>query len=391
MEGTLREKLQQKAKLLFPATFAHSIEEIASINILFPKKKLKHLLFLCVLFVSYFSYIIDGLLFAFIDTPFLPLPRKAFGPLNYVAHLLFGLVFTELCSTRLYITLLHLKKGKDRIRWYAFAKSISKHDYPKTFAVSQFAFLELYTTAPILYLTNSLVKLLYERCLLIDLLVNVLWMLDTCFLVRYTLMDMPFLYMTACTCYLRVKSKFQDFIFLVQRTKETPDHSPIGQIQHEYKQLIQTVSDVNQLIKLLMLQNNLLIVPFLSTIIVISISQTHNAVQLIIKWSIFVPASVYALRGIILTAVLANIDFKSKNLYKEIASSITRGHVKHINSKRRLQWMMEDLSCNRNQLLMREYTGKVTQMDVCESLIGVMQFTMLLIEFSRQFSSSSII
>lgn len=388
----LKDKSHRVAKILFPAVYASSIDKMASIIVLFPNKSnMKHVTRLLFMFTCYMFYLIDGLLFPLVDTQLLPLPREAYGRLKHVAHVLYGCAFAELISTRIYLCIQHWKLGKENINWYALTRDINSHDRPKLFAIFRLVFFELYISAPILYFGNQVVKLFFERSLAIDVLVNVTWIMTTILLTRFTLMDMPLLYMIASSCYLQVQSKLQQLNSSVQQIDEHLDQSVVSPIVTQYKNLMKMVFDVNTLVKLLMFQNNLLVVPFISSLIVIAIAQTDNLVQVALKVSIFAPASVYTVRGIILTAILARVDFQSKILYRKIMSSIARGNIRRLQSKIRLQQIMDDLSSSRNHLLMREYTGKVTQMDVYENAVKVVQFTMLLLDFSRMLSSMSLI
>ena len=208
---------------------------------------------------------------------------------------------------------------------------------------------------------------------------------------RFTVLDTPLLYMMAYICYFRVKKKFQDFTSTVKEANEQVYLSSLSQILPKYASLLETVSDVNNLNKRLMMQNNLLIVPSFSVLIVIIISETENWVQLAMKVGIFIPASVYSVRGIVVTSFLANIDFQSKILYKTIFSKIARGQIRNFTTKFRMQQIIEDLSSAKSQLLMREYTGAVTQSDVLENVLRVCQFTMLMMVFSRKFSPDPVI
>ena len=382
--------LKGLGKLAFPASAGHSIEEIASILVLFPNKDnpkhMARLLFLC---FCYLCYIADGLFMSFIDTRLLPLPRGAFGSFQYVIHSLYGIVFIDIGSTRLFLFFLNSKFGKNNVKWYSLVKDLNKNDHPKIFLIAHCLFVELYTTATLLYVANPIIKL-FERSLLVDLVVSCIWSINSIFFMRFTVNDVPLVYMIAYCCYFRVKEKMRHLTHSIQVAIET-DQTVIFRIFSEYKDLLETVCSVNQLVKVLMLQNSLFIIPYISSLIVITIAHPDNWVQLAIKIAIFVPASVYAIRGIVLTAVLARIDMQSKILYRTISSSIARGRIRHLNSRIRLQRIMDDLSCFRNHLLLREYTGQVTQMDVYDNIIRVIQFTILMLEFGKTFQSISVI
>lgn len=387
----LKQVSLQVARVMFPAAFGQSIEELASIIVLFPnRRELKSVIRLVFMFIVYISYIVDGFFFPFVDTHFLPLPRGSLGPINHVTHILYGCALTEFMTTRIYISLVYWKTGRSKLKWYTMSKGTSRVEHPKMFSISRFLFAEVYFSGTFLYVSTRFVKMFYERSLLVDIMFNCIWIINNILFVRFTFIDLPLLYMIACDCYFQVKKLFCDFNRLVHEGSEENDRFIILKILSHYEHLMKVIPGVNQLIKLLMFQNNFFIIPYFSGFIVLTISQTENWVQMIMKCAIFAIASVFSVRGVILTAVLARIDCQNKILYKNIASIIAREKVRHCYSKIRLQQIMDDLSCNRNHLLMREYTGKVTQMDVCRNLIGVVQFTMLFLEFGKSISHSRI-
>ena len=95
----------------------------------------------------------------------------------------------------------------------------------------------------------------------------------------------------AFACYIQVKEQLQQLIS-VSRSGQDGRWSTCEMFS-KYKNLLETVTSANKLNKLLILQNNLFLVPFLSILIVLTIGETENWVQLAIKVGIFVPASVY--------------------------------------------------------------------------------------------------
>ena len=234
-------------------------------------------------------------------------------------------------------------------------------------------------------------KLMYERSLPIDLVVNAGWIISDVLIMRFTLMDMPFLYMVACTCYFHLRDKMANLTDLVDQMDERNFGLTIFQFLISYKDLMRDICEVNKLIKFLMTGINVNLVPYVSLYIVIAITQVETLPQLAMKLIMIGLASVYSIRGLILTTVLAQIDYQGKTLHQKISSALARGHIKHVHSKLWLMQIMEDLASSKNHLVMREYGSKVSQTDVFENIIKVAQFTMLLIEFTRKIYPSSIV
>ena len=382
----LKRRLQKVTVFFYPALGGTSLGQVASILVFFPNfKRPKHIFRFLFMYFGYFAYIIDGFFMAFIDTQLLPVPRDSLGPLKYAIHLMYGSVFVDVAFNHTYILFQYFKYGKDNIKWYNLVKDASKEEYPRLFKISHFLFAELYATSILLYIATQLIKLFYERALLIDIIFNCMWMVSNVFIIRFVVIHIPLLYVIATTCYLKVKEKYKVLNRIVQEADESADCQMSSKIIKQYHVVLETINDANKLVKFLMFGVNILIVPFISSLIIITISQTETHVQTAVKWLLFFPASVYSIRGVILTSVLATIDLESKTLYRENLSQIARGNIKHPQTKLVMLTIMEDLSSSKSHLLMKEYGGSVTQMDVFEFIIGVMQFTMLFIEFIKRF------
>ena len=114
-----------------------------------------------------------------------------------------------------------------------------------------------------------------------------------------------------------------------------------------------------------------------------AITYPENSLQIFIKYFYVIPGILFGVRGVIMTIVLARIDYQSRCLYKLIASRIARGNVTGFVTREQLMFIMDDLSSRKNHLVMREYSGSPsTQMDVMVNVLSIAQFCMLLMEFS---------
>ena len=138
------------------------------------------------------------------------------------------------------------------------------------------------------------------------------------------------------------------------------DRQVIFKIIAQYHVVLDTISASNKLVRFLMLEVDLLIVPFISSLIIITLSPSETSIQAAMKWLLF--AAIPPLRGVLLTSVLTRIDVERRTLH--IFSRLARGNIKYLYTKLRLLRMMEDLS--RSHMVMKEYGGSVTQMDVFE-------------------------
>ena len=117
-----------------------------------------------------------------------------------------------------------------------------------------------------------------------------------------------------------------------------------------------------------------------------AITYPENSLQVFIKYFHVIPGILFGIRGVIMTIVLARIDYRSKYLHQLIASRIARGNVTGFVTRRQLLFIMEDLSSDKNHLVMREYSGSPsTEMDVMMNVFSIAQFCMLLMDFSVDF------
>ena len=97
-------------------------------------------------------------------------------------------------------------------------------------------------------------------------------------------------------------------------------------------------------------------------------------------------ASSRAFGGVVMAIVLAHIDHTSKTLYKLLASRIARGQITGFVSIQQLMLILDDLSCRKNHLVMREFSGSPsTQIDVMMNVLSIAQFVMLSMDFSFKF------
>ena len=144
---------------------------------------------------------------------------------------------------------------------------------------------------------------------------------------------------------------------------------------------------MNPLTGLISFSNDALIIPFVSLTIVIALTHAENYMQFIIKCVYFVPSFTYAIRGVLLTAILANIDSKSRILYKLIASRIACGNISGYVSRRFLMFILEDISSRRNHISLKGYLGSTKKRrDTMFYILAIGQFVMLLINFSHSWN-----
>ena len=230
--------------------------------------------------------------------------------------------------------------------------------------------------ATVIVLSNHLTKLL-EFSTPLDYVVQIAGIFIQTALTRFSPMEFLYFFMEAYACYLYVKEKMD---LLLKKFNE-----PLLSIHlvPEYLRLMKLIKHVNPLMKIISLANGLTTIPFAASVIVTAITYPENDLQLIIKYSYVIPTVIFSVRGVVMTIVLAQIDRRSKILYKLLASRIARGQITGFISVKQLMLIMDDLAGRKNHLVMREHSGSPsTQMDVMMNVLTICQFVMLLMEFS---------
>ena len=376
-------KLRVVSKKFFqrycPYLFCNSWEESNSIMIIFPKFNLKNALTLICLYLYYLAFMIDGLFYLWIDTRFLLIPTTILGPFMHIIHIICVTGFGECILFRTYCLYKMIRFGRSSIVWHTILLKINQSDHPKLFNVSKFLFFQLFVGASAVFTANHIAKLV-EWSNLLDYVVHIGWIFIQIGLLRFTPSEFPYFYIAAYSCYLYVKEQMD---LLLKQFRE-----PLLDIQlvSEYLKLIKLVKQVNPLMKLISLTNSLTVIPYAGSVIVTIITYPQNDLQLVIKYSYLMTALLFSVRGVIMTIVLANIDCRSKMLYKLLASRIARGQITGFVSVRQLMLIMDDLASHKNHLVMKEYSGSpANQMDVMVNVLSIPQFVMLVMQFSLKF------
>lgn len=379
-----KKPLRRKLLWVFcPLATGQSFEEFIKVAELFPTRKASSIFKLLCIYIFYFLFIADGLLYPFIDTHFLLLPRASLGPFLNAIHIMCGAAICEIVVLRSYCIYTKIRHGINSIGWFNILTKITSDEHRKLFLFLRFLFFQMGFSVTIIYLSNHLTKLVFERSTPIDYFVNAVWIVSEMLLIRFTIIEIPLMYVMSYSCYVYVNQKLDKLIGELKR----PQINTILVIVR-YKNLVKLIMDANPLVKLISSTNGVTVIPYISLAIMVAITDTENQVQLIIKYAYLVPASIYSIRGVVITAIIAKIDSKSRILHKLITSQIARGHVKGFIPCSKLITIMEDLACSKNHICMREFSGSPSnQIDILQNVVSIAQFVMLLREFGTQLNS----
>lgn len=158
--------------------------------------------------------------------------------------------------------------------------------------------------------------------------------------------------------------------------------SAMNQVLYMYESLTTSAAQLTLLTKILMSTCNLLVVPTFSFIVILAITPTTSYFALIARVLIAVSGLVYLARGYYLVAVMSIIDSKSKKLYSNINSVIARDLCSNIEQVKRLNIILEDISCKKSRIIIHEYNSPINQMDVYNSIISTASTVALIISLT---------
>ena len=296
-----------------------------------------------------------------------------------MVHIVWAVGFFEMLMLRTHCLYKTVRYGRSSLAWYNVATKIKKSDHPIYFQFLRIFFIGDFAACCLALCCVHIMKLT-ESSTPLDYLVNITWIIIQILLLRFTVVDFPYFYIISFNCYIYVKEKMDNLLRDFSEPFLDIDLVP------KYRRMVKLVKDVNPLMQLISFTNGLTVIPFFSLIFMLAITYPENHLQLFIKYAHVIPGVIIAFRGVVMTIVLARIDYESKCLYKLIASRIARGNIIGFVTRKQLMFIMDDLSCRRNHLIMREFSGSPsTQMDVMTNVLSIFQFCMLLMEFKVRY------
>ena len=143
---------------------------------------------------------------------------------------------------------------------------------------------------------------------------------------------------------------------------------PMFFILEKYSMLITSINQLNSLIRPLIFLSELLVYPMGSMAVLVVTSPSIGLLSITLKLMALVGAIGFTLHGYLLVALLSRVDTASKQFYSDTNSVIARGRHHDPRNILRLRFILEDMSCSRSHLVVREFGGTVTQMDAYNSV-----------------------
>ena len=210
MAAYIAQKLHQVFKKLFRLYFAviycKSWEDFNSVTLMMPQINFSNVTKLLLVYLDQFTLIVDGALYSWINTRFLLIPRTTLGPFIHTIHFLCATFIVECTLFRSYCLYKTVRSGKSSIVWHTVSDKVEQSDHPKSFKAAHFFFFQMTVGAGSIYLTNHTAKLL-EWSTPLDYVVHITWTFVQLALMRFTPMEVPYIYMAAYSCYLYLKQQ----------------------------------------------------------------------------------------------------------------------------------------------------------------------------------------
>ena len=380
---SIKESAKNSAKWLFRSVFhltkAKSLVDLASRNQLFDDyRTFRSWMHQSCIFLFHAMYLLRA-----VNAPFLydlqALTSPAFGPFGYLSALGVSISSVELIILRIWLYLLTQKyQSMEGVKFIQLIKQLDKDTHDKmlywTKVVSVLSLCASFNAASFwVGIQISNVDDLRQK------IVGILLLAINYYCARIVLSDVLILYIYSMAglhvvlCHMnalsQVVSQYNQFSY------------PMFAILLKYKCLIESIEQLNSLSRPLVLASEILVIPVASTVFLISATPSHDLATSIMKASGIILGVIYVLHGYFLIAILSQVETNSKNLHSQICSAIVNNTHGHWEQVVRLTQILEDISSHRSHLVVREFEGKVTQMDVFDSIISTVNTMVLLVFF----------
>lgn len=162
--------------------------------------------------------------------------------------------------------------------------------------------------------------------------------------------------------------------------------STISQVLFMYESLTSSVGQLTFITRILMLTSNLLIVPTFSLIIIFELTPVPDVLTLVTKIIFTFSCIMYSIRGYFLVAIMSKIASESKTLFVNINSIIARSLCESNEQVKRVNMILEDISCSKSRIVIREFNSTINQMDFLNSILLTASNVILIFSLAKSVS-----
>ena len=375
MNEKMRKAVERTAVFLFPLIQAQSLTDLATITKLFEYNTVGFYLRQMFYFMAYSGFFVRALQ--------LPVPEdlrilraSVYGPVGHRMAVIAYFIYCHFLVGRVWLyTVFRKHQSAEAIGFMQLLKQLKKESQVKfLFAVklissnvviSRYAFVLVLISIELNF-SISRRNLFFILCLFVALFLTS----------RSLAADEIVLYVFAVAGCNAVLEQMEQLQKTVQRY---PHFTFI--LVNEYFKTVRCISKFNPLGKFLVLLSKLIVVPFGSMIFIVLASPTDDLSAFIFKLFTLVASFAFGLFGYLLIAKLAQVNQVSKKFYVECNSLIARRQDLHVSNVLALRKIIEDASCSRSHLVLREFAGTITQMDAFESIISTLSLLTLFFSF----------
>ena len=364
---------------LFPLTRAKSLVDLASCNQLFDDYRTfrSWMQRLCTL-VFHAMYLLRAVKASFLyDLQVLRSP--AHGPLGYLLAVCTGLGCIELIILRVWLYFLSRKyQSMEKVKFIQLVKQLNKDTHDKMLFWTKFVSVQS-TCSSFNFVSFIMGIQIFNAVDMKERIAGILLLAVNYCSVRILLSDVLILYIYSVAGFNVVLCHMNALSQAVSQYNQFS--RPMFAILRQYKCLTESIEQLNSLSRPLVLASEILVIPLASTVFLISATPSHDLAASIMKASGILMGIIYSLHGYFLIAILSRVETNSKKLHSQICSTIftnTHGHWEQVV---KLTHILEDIPSDRSHLVVREFGGKVTQMDVFDSAISTLNTSILLISF----------
>ena len=379
MNDKMKKSIHQTATSLFPLLRAKSLTDLATITKLFEYNTVSFYLRQMFYFMTYSVFFVRALQ--------LPVPEdlqflraSVYGSVGHRMAVISFFVYCHFLAARVWLyTVFRKHQSIETIGFMQLLKQLKEKSQVEMLSAVKLISTNIITSRYALILVLILIELYFSIStmhLLFILCLSVAFFPTS----RSLAADEIVLYVFAVAGCNAVLEQ-------MEQLRKTAQHYPHVTfiLLNEYFKTVRSIKKLNPLGKFLVLLIELIVVPFGSMIFILLASPTNDHSAFILKVFTLVTTFAFGLFGYLLIAKLAQVNQVSKKLYTECNSLIARRQNLPVSNVLVLRNIIEDASCSRSHLVLREFAGTITQMDAYESIISTVSLLTLFFS-SRSFT-----
>lgn len=303
---------------------------------------------------------------------------------SFGSNIITGQCFTllEIVVLRMWIFSLLLKhRSSDQIEFVKLLKKLTPRDEKVILFILKRLLTQITTSATVFNVTMMIIDEIYATNNW-QKFTNLIDCIGYFFLLRIAIRDLIIIYALAIGGFKVVSRELDSFILMISEMDR-----PVKSMAKSYSDLVVSVRQLNSLVKILMFTGTFFTVPNSGFIIMLALIPADDFLTIYIKYTIMMIGVFFVIRGHFLTAILSNVDSKSKKLYSDINSTIARSKCNNLSQIIQLKLILDDISCERSLIEIREFNSSVTRTDFMNRIISTFSFVTLILSLKMSLNT----